>query len=223
MTTTNNTSPIGEDAANGAIGEREAFDQWFKTRGVWPRLTYLEVWQASRAALTAEKVAGQEPVTSIFDASVTLRQYKSAEPTLRECVHQYYKTHGMNEFEATNLTQEYFVALGALRAPQQPAQSAEQGERAECPQCGACGPKDEWLCPRSTNSHARCARAVSTQSSAAQPVQVERALPRVHGVSRMADNPCALLLLLMREPADDDLRAILDRLTTPPLASGSDQ
>jgi len=61
MTTTNHTSPCGEDAANVAIGEREAFDQWFKTRGVWPRLTYLEIWQASRAALTAEKVAA-EPV-----------------------------------------------------------------------------------------------------------------------------------------------------------------
>jgi hypothetical protein len=57
--------PCGEDAANGAIGEREAFDQWFKTRGVWPRLTYLEIWQASRAALTAEKVAGQEPVGEV--------------------------------------------------------------------------------------------------------------------------------------------------------------
>jgi len=54
MNTTHHTSPSGEDAANGAIGERE-FDQWFKTRGVWPRLTYLEIWQASRAALTAEK------------------------------------------------------------------------------------------------------------------------------------------------------------------------
>jgi hypothetical protein len=50
--------PDDRDAENGAIGEPE-FDQWFKTRGVWPRLTYLEVWQASRAALTAEKAAGQ--------------------------------------------------------------------------------------------------------------------------------------------------------------------
>lgn len=37
-------------------------------------------------------------------------------------------------------------------------------------------------------------------------------LPRVHGVSRVADNPCALLLLLMREPTDDDLRNIHDAL-----------
>lgn len=29
----------------------------------------------------------------------------------------------------------------------------------ECPQCGARGPKDDWLCPRSTNPNARCARA----------------------------------------------------------------
>jgi hypothetical protein len=42
-----------QDAANGAIGDQEGFDQWFETRGVWPRLTYLEIWQASRAALTA--------------------------------------------------------------------------------------------------------------------------------------------------------------------------
>jgi len=46
---------------NGAMGEREAFEAWFKVRGVWPRLTYLEVWEAGRAALTAEKVAA-EPV-----------------------------------------------------------------------------------------------------------------------------------------------------------------
>ncbi|MGF6806250.1 hypothetical protein OKW30_001376 [Paraburkholderia sp. Clong3] len=37
-------------------------------------------------------------------------------------------------------------------------------------------------------------------------------LPRVHGVSRIADNPCALMVLLMREPSDDDLRAIHDVL-----------
>jgi len=38
-------------------------------------------------------------------------------------------------------------------------------------------------------------------------------LPRVHGVSRIADNPCALMLLLMREPSDDDLRAIHDAIS----------
>lgn len=28
---------------------REAFEAWFKTRGVWPALTFLEVWQAAVA------------------------------------------------------------------------------------------------------------------------------------------------------------------------------
>jgi hypothetical protein len=37
-------------------------------------------------------------------------------------------------------------------------------------------------------------------------------LPRIHGVSRVADNPCALMLFLMREPSDDDLRRIHDAL-----------
>lgn len=57
---------VDQVAANGAIGERE-FDQWFKTRGVWPRLTYLEVWQASRAALTANVAMGEREA---FDAFV---------------------------------------------------------------------------------------------------------------------------------------------------------
>lgn len=40
-------------------------------------------------------------------------------------------------------------------------------------------------------------------------------LPRVHGVSRMVDNPCAVLVMLKAEPSDDALRAIHDRLTAP--------
>jgi hypothetical protein len=68
-----NGKHIGEDAANGAMGEREAFEAWAKSKGL--KFTchsahdyysphevqcYYEVWQA-RAALTAEKVAA-EPV-----------------------------------------------------------------------------------------------------------------------------------------------------------------
>jgi hypothetical protein len=76
MNTTNHTSPSGEDPANGAIGEREAFEAWYLHD--MPHETYLlkrshrhpdmydddsvedawTAWQA-RAALTAEKVAAQ--------------------------------------------------------------------------------------------------------------------------------------------------------------------
>lgn len=49
-------------------------------------------------------------------------------------------------------------------------------------------------------------------SSASERSKETLKLPRVHGVSRISDNPCALLLLLMREPGDDDLRAIHDTL-----------
>jgi hypothetical protein len=78
MNTTNHTSPSGEDAANGAIGEREAFEHWITTEGgydpvdmvthqdgeVYVLAAVHEAWEAwqGRAALTAEKVAGQEPV-----------------------------------------------------------------------------------------------------------------------------------------------------------------
>lgn len=44
--------------------------------------------------------------------------------------------------------------------PGRPEPRAEvTGQPAECPQCGARGPKDDWLCPRSTNPSARCVRA----------------------------------------------------------------
>jgi hypothetical protein len=73
--------PSGEDAANGAIGEREAFEHWCKTHcGLCDRDLHQTIagayrsgyvddmwdgWQA-RAALTAEKVAGQDPVARCF-------------------------------------------------------------------------------------------------------------------------------------------------------------
>jgi hypothetical protein len=60
----------------------------------------------------------------------------------------------------------------------------------------------------------KLARAASTSTNVAQGAEAV-ALPKVHGISRMADNPCALLLLLMREPTDDDLRAIHARLAAP--------
>lgn len=82
MTTTNHTSPSGEDAANGAIGEREAFEAWWMSDvpeehrvfakklldGYGPGYTAAagvadawEAWQA-RASLPAGKVAQAEPV-----------------------------------------------------------------------------------------------------------------------------------------------------------------
>ncbi|UUX38846.1 hypothetical protein NTJ56_08600 [Burkholderia contaminans] len=41
-------------------------------------------------------------------------------------------------------------------------------------------------------------------------------IPRVHGISRFADNPCTVLVMLMAEATDDALRAIHDRLTCQP-------
>jgi hypothetical protein len=69
MTTTNHTSPSGEDAANGAIGEREALltnaqlsDLYSFAKGE-PRQEWIDHAREfiARAALTAEKVAA-EPV-----------------------------------------------------------------------------------------------------------------------------------------------------------------
>jgi hypothetical protein len=48
--------------ADAQSDERAAFEAWFKKRGVWPRLTYLEVWQA--ALSTA-------PITPTADALTT--------------------------------------------------------------------------------------------------------------------------------------------------------
>ncbi|WP_205191320.1 hypothetical protein [Burkholderia sp. LMG 13014] len=45
-----------------------------------------------------------------------------------------------------------------LRASLYPELASPAGQ-AECAQCGARGPKDAWLCPRSTNTSAQCARA----------------------------------------------------------------
>ncbi|MCW3581759.1 transcriptional regulator [Burkholderia cenocepacia] len=46
--------------------------------------------------------------------------------------------------------------------------------------------------------------------------RVADAIPRVHGVSRFADNPCTVLVMLMSEATDDALRAIHDRLACQP-------
>ncbi|MET3232211.1 UNVERIFIED_ORG: hypothetical protein ABIC54_004416 [Burkholderia sp. 1263] len=207
MTTTNHTSPSGEDSANGTIGEREAFEAWFKVRGVWPRLTYLEVWEAGRAALAAEKVAGQEPVGEV--------------------------TATVLEGGAQGVIGWYGDPLPVnsllYAAPQQPEKSAEQDERAakvyvecrECVECGHCGINDshptdaacgyscDWTgpspvedkCPGCGNENVmtsacpKCsgryryvaeatiqARAASTQPTATQTVQDERALTKLRSL-----------------------------------------
>lgn len=63
-------SPIGEDAANGAIGERpideeDAFQDWWKTRKGQETNAY-HGWMA-RAALTAEKVAAEPVACSVTE------------------------------------------------------------------------------------------------------------------------------------------------------------
>ncbi|CAN7639661.1 Lar family restriction alleviation protein [Paraburkholderia terricola] len=208
-------------AANGAMGEREAtndleqlledgaetasnmvyeancqMDQELSDRGalMWKLVDALKRSDI-RAALTAEKVAGQEAVS---DTHVNLFRPSTGD------VFKALRTDSIDE-----LLQDGWE----ISSQQQPAQSAEQDERAMAYSQGF----------EDGKRYVRAIYQTRDVSTAAQPVQVERALPRVHGVSRMADNPCALLLLLMREPADDDLRAILDRLTTLPLASGGDQ
>jgi hypothetical protein len=72
-------SPIGEDAANVAIGEREAFEAWCKENavdGLTDYKTYMKCERAwidsqiyTRAALTAEKVAA-EPVAWRWEVEV---------------------------------------------------------------------------------------------------------------------------------------------------------
>lgn len=49
-------------------------------------------------------------------------------------------------------------------------------------------------------------------SPQAEPGADERQVPGVYGVSRMADNPRAILVLLKAEPSDDALREIHERL-----------
>lgn len=50
-----------------------------------------------------------------------------------------------------------------------------------------------------------------------------RKLPPILGVSRVADNPRAVLLILRHEPTDDDLRSIHFALATTPPTSEADK
>jgi hypothetical protein len=116
-----NAPQIGEDAANGAVGEREALlpmetmvREWLVKMGLYNSVNrdqretleafgdFVRETDAYRAALTAEKVA--------------------AEPVASYCPSQFGKQpHAFNHQKC---------GYCGIAAPQQPAQSAEQDERA---------------------------------------------------------------------------------------------
>jgi hypothetical protein len=135
---------IGEDAANGAIGERpideeDAFQDWWKTRKGKNTNAY-HGWMA-RAALTAEKVAA-EPTSIPFSAYRLKVAEECCERLMSACTDSGCPD-GVNMADW----------IRQLAAPQQPAQSAEQGERSTgiCFFCGE--PIDgqhESDCPQST-------------------------------------------------------------------------
>lgn len=81
--------------------------------------------------------------------------------------------------------------------------------RAELEWCiadGNCGPRTRAMLV-----------ALRALLAAQQPEpRASTAIPRVHGVGRVADNPCAVLVMLKAEPSDETLRAIHDRLTAEP-------
>jgi hypothetical protein len=155
-------------AANGAIGEREAFEALMRMRGedylyrrdepgCERRGDYCrqsvqdqwEVWQA-RAALAAEKVAA-EPTDFVF-------------PPMPPAIVMHDKLGPLFDRLSMNF---YAYKCMTIAAPQQPAQSAEQDE--PCTNCGmSVDPK--CACERGRK------RAASTQSTAPQPAQTQVAL-----------------------------------------------
>jgi hypothetical protein len=173
----------GEDAANGAIGEREAFgsiheflgiaskrlyptpdkpnSDWAKLRAAVDALALLE----ARAALTAEKVAA-EPTSIPFSAYRLKVAEECCERLMSACTDSGCPD-GVNMADW----------IRQLAAPQQPAQSAEQDERAafdawckSIPANRSMGPWEIW----------QAARAASTQSTATQPAQTQVALTQEH-------------------------------------------
>jgi hypothetical protein len=195
MNTTNHTSPSGEDAANGAIGEREAFEHWITTEGgydpvdmvthqdgeVYVLAAVHEAWEAwqGRAALTAEKVAGQEPVgfRTRMPGFGWVPWLTDDQATIQKAIKDAHD-HG-SEGEAL------------YAAPQQPAQSAEQDEPAAYLVRGLDCHNEEyatvWIKRANADAAAAAifrasitplvqARAASTQSTATQPAQTQVAL-----------------------------------------------
>ena len=135
--------PIGEDAANGAIGEREAF---FIHRNVLKQLssgldqvdTRVYATQPSdrhvavtRAALTAEKAAA-EPVAPVGgrEAWEKVLSFSRRIVSMLDTTEVMRSTVSGTAYDAAE--RAVFIrnlAAEALAAPQQPAQSAEQDER----------------------------------------------------------------------------------------------
>jgi hypothetical protein len=131
MTTTNHTSPSGEDAANGAIGEREAFDDY--RRGLMEAFHVANMINANRQGRTAEEtctylVRGLAELANGGEARAAL----TAEKVAAEPIYQTGNENGHVWRDVTPL--DYARADSHKRivfsAPQQPAQSAEQDERA---------------------------------------------------------------------------------------------
>jgi hypothetical protein len=145
MTTTNHTSPSGEDAANGAIGEREAFLKAYAMSEPFRAHQAGEVfdkdwhskriWDAAiafaRAALAAEKVAA-EPESSCDPADICAgcrckyNVYAAPQQTAQSTD----DARAAVDFYAANPSAA-LVDFQKRFAPQQPAQSAEQDERAQ--------------------------------------------------------------------------------------------
>ncbi|CAN7644579.1 hypothetical protein [Paraburkholderia terricola] len=180
--------PCGEDAANGAM--TAAYEAWLRRERArradfnsfaasWAR----SAWKAC-AALTAEKVAGQEqpvawrvhrlakgkvPITGGWDGPALFKSETSAKHYMHE------------QIDMGGWRDAWIEPL--YTAPQQPAQSAEQDERrpakSHCQNGGdvcLAGNRDGICCPEDSCDIADGVRAASTQSTATQPVQAERAL-----------------------------------------------
>jgi hypothetical protein len=199
MTTTNHTSPSGEDAANGAIGEREAFLKAYAMSEPFRAHQAGEVfdkdwhskriWDAAiafaRAALAAEKVAA-EPESSCDPADICAGC---------RCKYNVYA------------------------APQQPAQSAEQDERAQLDVSVLARLSAQIFdCPLNPtiSKFARAVeanvRAASTQSTATQPAQKQGALTLEEVFLRWSEWTTELGEAISRKNIDgfvSDLRALL--------------
>jgi hypothetical protein len=198
MTTTNHTLLSGEDAANGAIGEREAWDGDSKEsrtafraydsiaepvsrKTSWQIWRDACAWQASRAALPAEKVAA-EPVAWRLRLEDGSFDYSDCEVKPSEA-----------DLSDASERGRQFEPLYA--AQQQSAQSAEQDERAALlreavgllkrvrlvhtgesrnPKLVEQAVKD-FLAVHG-DEQARAASTQSTQSTATQPAQTQVAL-----------------------------------------------
>jgi hypothetical protein len=129
----------GENAsANGAIGEREAFEEAFRRNFEFPehadQFTFRKGWEAgimqARAALTAEKVAAEPDLSAENWASVFHTAFRHAgDSESASAAHS--AIEAMDNKEWLQIVDYMLIGIRRkLAAPQQPAQSAEQDERA---------------------------------------------------------------------------------------------